>query len=204
MANLCSNYIEISGPLEQLEALRKRILDQEPNLINLIPNFTIQEASDYSIYDRDEITLEGDMLCFSFGSKYISPLDEITELSEEYPDLEFNLRFDEGGNDYYGTAGIMNGGCSETEMEEIDYIEAFHADYIDKRDTMLKLSYDDFLKQYTHENFFDEYPFGYIDRHVVKRIEDNDLAKFINRQWFDDEAETEYKQRLSGGSKKEA
>lgn len=204
MANLCSNYIEISGPLEQLEALCKRILDQEPNLINLIPNFTIQEASDYSIYHRDEITIEGDMLCFSFGSKYVSPLDEITELSEEYPDLEFSLRFDEGGNDYYGTAGIMNGGCSENEMEEVDYIEAFHVDYIDQRDTMLAMPYDEFLKQYTHENFFDEYPFGYIDRHVVKRIKDNDLAKFINRQWFDDDAEAEYKQRLSGGSKKEA
>ena len=35
----------------------------------------------------------------------------------------------------------------------------------------------------------------------MKKIKDKDLALFINRQWFDDEAEEEFKRRLSGGSK---
>lgn len=203
MANLCNNYCEISGSDDQLEALWKRLIDQDAALLRVVPNFTIQESSDYCIYGEDCITRDQDGdICISFGSKWNCPLDGITSLSVEYPDLEFNFRFDEGDNDYYGTASIIDGSCTETEMEEVDYIEAFHVDYIDQRDSMLKLNYDEFVKSYTHDNFFDEYPFGCIDRHVVKRIKDKDLPKFLNRQWFDDEAEQEYKGRLSGGSKK--
>ncbi len=203
MANICSNFITISGDVAQREALLKRLLEQDQALLDTVPNFTIDEASDYAINNREDIFDNCGEIAFQFGSKWNCPLEEIEDLSTEYPDLEFNVRFDEGGNDYYGTAYIQDGSCNETMMEAVDYIEAYHVDYISQRDEMLNLPYDKFLESYTHDNEFDEFPFGYIDRHIVKRIEKKDLPKFINRQWYDDEAEAEYKRRLAGGSTKE-
>lgn len=203
MANICTNYLTISGDTSQREALLKRLLDQDQALLDTVPNFTIDNANDFSINDREDIYDNCGEIYFHFGSKWNCPLEDLETLSTEYPDLEFNVRFDEGGADYYGTAFIQDGSCNETMMEAVDYIEAYQVDYIEERDEMLEMSYDKFLESYTHGNEFDEYPFGYIDRHIVKRIKKKDLPKFINRKWFDDEAEAEFKRRLAGGSNKE-
>lgn len=203
MANICSNFISITGDEAQLEALSKRLEEQDPELLKIVPNFTICPTSDYCINDPEDINNNSNEISFYFGSKSICPLNSIRNLSEQYPDLEFQLNFEEAAMEYFGTATIHDGGCSETEMEEIDYVEQHNDEYIGLLALLEACSYEEFLKEYTHGNFFEDYPFGYLDRHVVKRIEDKDLAKFINRQWFDDEAEKEYKSRLSGGSTKE-
>lgn len=203
MANICSNHITISGDTAQLEALLKRLLDQDQALIETVPNFTIDDANDFTIQDREDIYDNCGEIYFHFGSKWNCPLEDIETLSTEYPDLEFNLTFEEGGNDYFGTAYIQNGSCNETMMEAVEFIEEFHYDYISQRDEILEMPYSKFLKSYTHDNEFDEFPFGYLDRHIVKRIKEKDLPKFINRNWYDKEAETEFKLRLAGGSTKE-
>jgi hypothetical protein len=41
------------------------------------------------------------------------------------------------------------------------------------------------------------------EKTIVEKIEQLDLPMFINHQWFTKEAEARYKERLSGGSKKE-
>lgn len=203
MANICSNLITISGDTSQREALLKRLLDQDQALIDTVPNFTIDDANDYTIQDRENISDNCGEITFSFGSKWNCPLEEIEALSTEYPDLEFNVTFEEGGNDYYGTAYIQDGSCNETMMDAVDFVEAYNVDYINQRDEMLNMPYDKFLESYTHDNEFDEFPFGYLDRHIVKQIKTKDLPKFINRSWYDKKAEAEYKRRMAGGSTKE-
>jgi hypothetical protein len=193
----------ISGNTAQSEALLKRLLDQDPTLLATVPNFTIGGAIDYTIQDREDIFNNCGELSFQFGSKWDCPLEEIKALSTEYPALTLNARFEERGCEYYGTAYIQNGSCNVSMMEAVDFMEAYHFDYIEQRDKMLDMSYEKFLKSYTHDNVFDEYPFGYIDRHIVKRIKKNDLPKFINRQWYDNKAEEKYKHRMAGGSSKE-
>lgn len=202
MANICSNYIHIFGNDEQLEALSKRLEEQDPELLKTVPNFTVCSTSDYGIYTLNDIRFEEEV-SFYFGSKYICPLAAITNLSSEYPDLEFNLHFEEAGCEYYGEATISDGSCYENQMEEDEYLSKYNDKYIDTKALLESCSYEEFLRDYTHDNFFDEYPFGYLDKIVVKRIKDKDLPFFMNREWNDKEAEEEYKRRLSGGSKVE-
>ena len=201
MANICSNYCEISGPGEQMEALHKRLLDQDPVLLEAVPNFTICDTSDYCIYDSENISFNGNMLSIEFNSKNVCPLDDLATLSEEYPGLEFQLNFNEPDCEYYGSSSISNGSYSENMMEEKEYLESYNNTYIMELADLNNCSYDEFLEKYTHGNFFYEHPVAYIDRDVLDRIKDKDLAKFINRQWMDNKAEAEFKRRLSGGSK---
>lgn len=203
MANICGNDIVISGDMDQLEALSKRLSDQDPALLQTVPNFTICSTSDYTINESADVSCDCGVISFYFGSKWSCPLEAITELSKEYPNLMFELSFEESAMDYFGTATISNGGCNENSMGELDYIEQYNEEYIDQLSTLNNLTYEEFVKTYTHDNFFDEHPFGYIDRAVVKKIKDEDLALFINREWFDDNAHEEYKRRLAGGSTEE-
>lgn len=200
MANICSNYITISGDSAQLEALSKRLKEQDPELLKILPNFTINNISDYCINSAEDIDDDGSEINFYFGSKYNCPLNGITELSSEYHELEFQLRFEEAANEYFGTAYICAGSCNEISMKEIDYLKQYNEEYIDQLLALESTPYEEFIKTYTHDNFFEEHPFGFIDRAVVKRIKDEDLALFINREWFDGKAHEEYKQRLTGGS----
>ena len=200
MANICSNHLEVTGDQEQLEALHKSLIDQDPALLKTVPNFTISNSCDYSINSGEYITFNDDVLCIDFGSKWNSPLDEIEELSNQYPDLVFEINFEECGNEVFGKAFIKNGSSDITEMEEIPYLEEFNSLYIMELEDLNNCTYEQFLEKYTHDNFFIEHPFGYIDRCVVARIEKKDLPKFINRQWFDEKAENEYKRRLTESS----
>ena len=203
MANICSNFIHISGDGDQLEALSKRLKEQDPELLKTVPNFTVSTTSDYGIYTINDVTFEEEVVSFYFGSKNICPIAAIADLSIEYPGLEFDVHFDEPDCEYYGDALIMNGGYDENEMEEEEYLSKYNDEYIGTKALLESCSYEEFLRDYTHDNFFDEHPFGYLDKIVVERIKDKDLPRFINRQWNDKDAEEEYKQRLSGGSKVE-
>jgi hypothetical protein len=200
MANICSNFVTIIGDDDQLKALYKRLMDQDPTLIATVPNFEISDKSDYCILDKDNINWNEGELSFNFGSRYDCPFDEIGTLSTEYPDLEFSLFFDEAGNDYFGEAFIKDGSCDSNELEERAYCEKYHGNYKDELAAVKDCSYEDFLKNYTHDNFFEEHPYAMIDRDVVERIKDEDLALFISREWMDEDAKEEYHRRLSGGS----
>jgi len=201
MANICINFITITGDNNQLKALSKRLTEQDQTLLQIIPNFTINPISDYCINDsiniENQIENEGE-IHFYFGSKWNCPLESITKLSEEYPNLTFELNFEESANEYFGIATITSSNCYENLITEQEYSEKFNPEYIDKLSDLQEYSYEDFVQNYTHSNFFDERPFKYLDRLVVKRIKDEDLVKFINRIWFDKEAKEEYKRRLSG------
>jgi hypothetical protein len=204
MANICSNYLIITGDQDQIEDLYKRLMDQDPALIETVPNFEVRNHSDYCILDKEYIThTERVDISFDFGSRWNCPLDEIHTLSLEYPDLEFRLNYEEGGNDYFGEALIQNGSCDSNDLTERNYHERHHMGYQKELAILNDCSYEKFLSEYTHGNFMDEHPYAMIDRNVVARIKDKDLALFISRQWLDDEAKEEYQRRLSRGSTEE-
>lgn len=201
MSNICGNYLEISGSDNQLEALYKSLKAQEPALLETVPNFEINVKSDYCIYDEDSCTRDEDGdICLSFGSRNSPPLEEITSLSSEYPDLEFKLNYEEGGCCLFGEAFIQDGSCNENELEEREYCEKYNANYQEELEALNNCSYEEFLEKYTHDNFFDEHPYAFIDRNIVDRIKQKDLPKFISREWMDNDAHEEYKRRLAGGS----
>jgi|WetSurMetagenome_2_1015567.scaffolds.fasta_scaffold50361_1 hypothetical protein len=203
MANICSNFLTITGDHDQLEPLHKRLMDQDPKLIATISNFEVSVHCDYCINDLEVIKYDSEKITLDFGSRYMCPIDELCEVSTEYPDLEFKVNFNESGNDYFGETSIQDGSDDTNELEERDYCETYDEFYKEQRAAVTDCSYEDFVKNYTHDNFFDEHPYAMIDHDVVKRIKDDDLPLFISREWVDEDAEAEYKLRLSGGSIKE-
>lgn len=199
MANICTNFITISGDEEQLEALLKRLLEQEPSLLETIPNFEIAET-DFSIYNEGDIDYEGDSdIQIRFGSKWNCPVNDIASLSIEYPELQFNIHYEECGCANYGEIQIWDGSIAKTELNERQYCEKYNEEYKEQLEQITSSTYEDFLKDYSHGGF-DEYPYSYLDRNIVDRIKDTDLPLFINRQWMDPKARETYKLRLSGGS----
>ena len=61
-----------------------------------------------------------------------------------------------------------------------------------------EMDYKEFLKEYTKDNYFEDYPFIYLEREVALRIKERDLPLFINKKWEDSRAEEVYKKRLKG------
>jgi hypothetical protein len=122
----------------------------------------------------------------------------------EYPDLNFKVVYEEANSNMFGEAFISNGSCEDIALEELEYLEKYNGNYMEERKALLDLSYEDFVKSYTHDNFFSDHPYSYLDREVLNRIKDEDLGLFINRHWNDSEAASEYKRRLEGGSKIES
>jgi hypothetical protein len=203
MANICSNRITITGEVPSLEALLKRLLEQDPALLEIVPNFSFQvisgDASEIGAHYFVEEEIE-----FSFNSKHSCPLNDISILSMEYPDLNFHVVYEESDTDTYGEASITDGSCTDNSMNELEFLEKHNGNYIEMQENITELPYEDFIKGYTHDNFFDEHPYSYLDREVLNRIKDEDLGLFINREWMDSKAEEEYKRRLAGGSKIES
>lgn len=204
MANICSNKLTITGEEPSLEALLKRLKEQDPALLVIVPNFTICSTSDYCIFDISNIEFEYDDISFPFGSKHACPLDSIATLSTEYPDLTFNVVYEESGTETYGEAYITNGSCNDTSLTELEYLEKHNDNYVIEHTALWEKNYESFVKEYTHGNFFDEHPYSYLDRDVLKRIKDEDLGLFINREWNDSQAASEFKQRLGRGSTEES
>lgn len=101
---------------------------------------------------------------------------------------------------YFAEATIQDGSCDERSMEEKEYLKKHHWNFKEVLAELTNCSYEDFLKNYTHDNFFGEHPYSLIDRDIVDMIKEEDLALFINREWMDSDAEQEYKRRLSEGS----
>jgi hypothetical protein len=199
MANICSNKITITGDEPSLEALLKRLIEQDPALLDIIPNFSFQAISG-DASDIEAQYFQEEEIGFSFNSKHSCPLDSITTLSSEYPDLNFHVVYEESGTDTYGEADIADGSCSDNSMNELEFLEKYNENYLDEKESLLNLSYEDFIERYTHENIFEDYPYTYLDREVLKRIKNEDLGLFINRQWNDEQALAGFKQRLESGS----
>lgn len=199
MANICGNHLIITGEGSSLDAFYTRLTGQDKALLKTVPNFEINEKSDYCIYGKDSIGQDDDgNIEISFGSQWSCPIEEIAELSSEYPDLIFDLVYEEGGNDAYGEVHIQDGGYNETELEADEYFLKYNEDYKAAYRRIKFSTYKSFVKNYSGRNFFEEYPFSYLDKQVLDRIKDDDLPMFINRQWMDEDVEEAYKRRLAG------
>jgi hypothetical protein len=202
MSNICECYLTITGDYKDLEVLYNRLMDQDPTILETVPNFRINPKSDYCISSKDFIILKPkpNRMTISFCGRNLPPLEELSDLSSEYPELNFHLIYEEPGNEIFGEATISDGGYYNNEMEERAFMEAHNGGYKEERKSILELPYDEFVKEYTHGKFFEEHPYGWLDLDIVNRIKDKDLPLFINRQWMDSDAERIFKARLAGDS----
>lgn len=124
MANICTNYVTITGPDEDLKDLREKINKQNKTLVDDSVCGHLGTDQGYGLENSlplDEDT--GDSLELIISSKWSPPMDDFERLSELYPRLVINVRYDEPGNDVYGVLTFGGGECTgDSEMEAFDYL----------------------------------------------------------------------------------
>ena len=90
MANICSNTMEITGDEKGIEALAKKITDQDAELLKLFTWFELTDG-DYGLWE-DTLQINPGSISFSYGSKWGPPSTEYISLVQTYPRLNFKAK----------------------------------------------------------------------------------------------------------------
>ena len=198
MANLCSNYIEITGNKKDIASLGKKIEEQDTELLSLFYWFTLRNGNDYGMWE-DTLAVDSDSIFFGFGSKYAPPLKAIESLAEKYPRLNFNGSYEESGCEVYGKFYGTEGEFTFTDMAPLEYFTEFNEDFAAEREFIEKSSYEDFLKHALEEETNDlDYLWTYLDPLIIDRIKEKDLPLFIDREWYNEDDAEKFTEKLKG------
>lgn len=199
MANICSNYIEISGDQTQLDQLRKRIKEQDESLLEEI---YFLKQGDGLVQDPSEIDNEG-KIRLDCSSKWSPPEEALSKLSAIYPLLCIQVRY--RGTGAYGILIYQEGNCVlDTPMDQESYVEEFDEAYKELINDIAESDYQDFTSRYlltmvdlqdNPETF--DYP-NLIERKILARVKDEDLPLLIGYTWFSKANQTEFEKRIKG------
>jgi len=203
MANICSNYIEISGDQTQLNQLRKRIKEQDESLLEDI--YFLKQGDFYGlVQDSSEIDDEGDIE-LDCTSKWSPPEEALSKLSALYPLLCIKVRYQEPACDAYGTLEYQDGKCIlDTPMDQESYLEEYDETYKELIKDIAESDYKDFTFRYmltmvdlqdNPETF--DYP-NLLERKILERVKDEDLPLLVGYTWFSKVNQTEFEKRIKG------
>lgn len=214
MANICSNYITITGNQTQLRTLANLIYTQDNHLSekgyhHLIAGYyglLANPKTEADIEKTNEVLTSVQCLGFSYDgeeiylditSKWVPPMDDMYKLIEEFPDLIINGHSEEPGNRAYSEFTISKEGQVEQQLEELDYLEKHGPeDFKEELNDIRNMPYEEFLKEYSSDEGYEDGPNDeYLDMEILKRIKPKDLPLFIHRRWLDD-AHEEYQKRV--------
>lgn len=198
MANICSNYITLSGPTKDIKKLGGLIEKQDEALLKTFTWF--EKGCHYGLVDD----LDNASNFIVITSKWGPPIEGYIELSKSFPTLTFAVEYEECGNNVYGKVSFKAGEKFDdiTRTEEDFLMENAPQSFNEELDDIAHMPYKRFLKSYLKEietledDVEDIRCVPYIEKAVLKRIEDKDLPLFLNHTWQSDANETEYKRRL--------
>lgn len=197
MANVCSNYMNLTGEEEDLLSLEEAIQAQDKDLLELFP--FADEKGAYNIWDHRR---EGDTYVIGFQSPWRCPFESIDKLCREFH-LNAEVWYEEQGMATYGFYQYIFGrGCgTKTDIME-EFFESQYPEYAACKRDILEEPYESFLKTYKDGFPYEEVEgadprFACLERHIVKRIKDEDLPLFCNTKWEDEEAKNLYVTRFN-------
>lgn len=200
MANVCTNYLTIKGDSAVLDKLQERIRIQDADLLKLFMWFEKNQA--YGMYG-EPYRGAPDVLTLPFTSKWRPPTDELEDLSKELG-LHISCVYEEPGMIFYGRVSFDAGEMSEdVSFDEESYLEDHDEDFKISKQDIQECSYEEFLEGYIQGFDWMEAEGGdprwcILEKYIVERIKDEDLALFINTEWQHKEAEKMYRERLTG------
>lgn len=202
MANLCSNYVVVTGDKGAVKALYQQIERQDETFLK---NYWILTDTDKHNCDFGLSNLQRNSdteITFSLCSKWSAPTNELLDVSEIYPTLKFVVLYEEPANAVYGRQVYEGGSCEEDEAyTEEQWLEAHDKDYQLEKKRIQELPYEEFVEEYSKWNdegeADDEPKYRYLEKDIVKRIKDEDLPLFISVEWLDEDAAQQYKDRYS-------
>lgn len=147
MPNYCSNQLEIKGEQKEIARFKQNAHSNEGKFLeNLYPmpstidlsNSTIKNGNMPDWYnwrienwgtkwdvDADLIFENETTLNYSFESAWSPPVDALQHISKDYPDLIFNIKFEEEGNDFIGYSIYQNGNV----LKQVEGTYNEHASY---------------------------------------------------------------------------
>ena len=188
MANLCFNFILISGSKNDIRALRIKIEKQDEILIDIFPWFKYTKY-DYGLYEGTlAYTLTS--ISFSFGSKWCFPIDEFRNLIQRYPQLSFEGEFEESAMEIFGRFEAKGGSYNISNISPLDYYTDHYEDFKEEREYIETLPYEKFLKHVLETDYNDQedsIPYCYLEPLILKKIKKKDLPLFVNYNWFNKE-----------------
>lgn len=219
MANVCSCYMEITGPKDQIQELGTKIKNQDPGLVGVVrksgeelssnPLFSwFGESNNRRCYglvqDPEEITFEDRFIGLDFDCAWAPPQTELENLSRAYPDCEFSVRYEEPGCENYGNLTYSKGALiMEQIMEQEEYLNNYDTEYNEIVGNIEDKDYDLFLKDVSKMDGLDDdsetcrYP-HLVEKHYLKRLRDEDLPLIIGHKWFSSTNQKTYEERVKG------
>jgi len=213
MPNFCENTVVITGDTKQIQDLCKRaenkkegdnkeLLFSFEKFIPTPPEFlrgdewydgwcewriTNWGTKRDTIFSKRE--WQGQELIYNFDTAWSPPLTFLESLSGMYPRLSIRIMYQEGDNCIYGEATFENGVCvNEKSYSEEEYREAYDEDYKEKKAKILELSPDELVNSYSH----------LLEPIALKRIPDRSLPLLITYEWFSDDAQNKFEERMKG------
>jgi hypothetical protein len=204
MANVCSCTIEITGMTESVLALGNKIKNQDSDLEELFPWFLAGEGRCYGLVDDvDDIICEDRYIKLESDCKWGPPVNDLMKLSKAYPDYLIEVVYREPGLMVYGKVKFRGGKkIEDVSFTKEQYLDAYDGEYNEIISWIKEEEYESFLKDHDKyladiDNFYNEYP-ELVEKHVLKRFEDKDLALLVSHQWYDGTNRKEYERRLKG------
>lgn len=179
MANLCSNYLEITGNEKDISIITKKIEKQNKNLIDIFPWFEFSKYN-YGLW-KDCFTPAKKSICLSFGSKWNFPFDELQNLVKHYPTLTFEAIYEEPSMEIFGKVHAKNNDYIETRMKPLEYFSEYNEDFATKRECIEELPYDEFLKYTLEFDYEKDFTYPYLIPLIIERIKKEDLSLFVNK-----------------------
>lgn len=187
MANPCNNLVTITGDARQIEALRKRINDQDPTLTreDLCSHLDSSKEWGYGL-DNDLPLPEAFNLSLHITSKWCPPWEEFERLSKEYPLLTIEVVYEEHSMRLFGKA-IIEGGKQvlDERISELDYYTEYDKEFSDELKVIKELDYETFKNEYIlNQEYRGSYTWlskGHLlEPILLKRVKDNDLPLLID------------------------
>lgn len=130
MPNWCTNELTITGDPKQIAKFKKRAKAKDTalslNKFLPLPKDQADNWYDWHInnwgtkWDIDA-TLEDEWeegLSYSFDSAWSPPVQWLEKVSKDYPELEFRLKYEEGG---VGFMGLAKASAGEVDDQFIEY-----------------------------------------------------------------------------------
>ncbi len=136
MPNWCNNSLIIEGEDTTINELLKNANDEESNfsLEKLVPTPAEEKDNWYSWrlanwgtkWNLGKVDFEqGEgYVSFNFETAWAPPVEALATISKNYPDLSFDLTYDEPGADYCGKATFQDGMQSD---QQYSYSENFNS-----------------------------------------------------------------------------
>ena len=203
MANVCCNYIEVTGDATQLKSLRDKIINQDAELIQVLTWF--ETGCHYGLVQSlEEIEVNGDRLCVNVTTKWAPPEAELENLSEMFPLLDFKMCYEEPGMQVYGVVYAHDGVSSVEDLDEEAYCLEY-GDLDEYKKEIEELPYKDFRETYLDaiDDLEDDYNLThvpYVEKYIVQRANAEDLPLLIGHSWQSKYARELFESRLKEGS----